>query len=278
MIKYFRFICLMSFVAILSSCSVPTAQNFPMIDSFGQVQHILDQADATTMVFFDCDETLISAYDYLPRHFVPPLLFRLLAMIRYPRLISDKAYSEQLFSLMLQQAPRFLIEPAVVQIINKLHQQGACVLAITGMQTGSFGVIKSMPVWRANMLNDLGIILTTKFNDVIFDTLPANRNNYPGLFHGLICCNGRAKGEVIGAFLDRLKLKPDTIILFDDTDEELASLNQECAKRGIRSLCFLYTAGSKLQQTPWNICRAFKQLDYLINFQTWISDENAGVV
>ncbi len=246
---------------------------FPQIYSINEVQDQIDQADGNTFVFFDCDDTLISAPDYLPRHFTMPLLFRVLAALKHPRLIYDQAYGEKVFSLMLEKAPRFLVEPAVTTVINKLYKQGAHVLAITGMETGSFGNITSMPEWRANMLKEFGVNLSSEFEDTTFDNLKTYRNNHPALHSGLICCNQRFKSEVIGAFLDHFKLKPETIILFDDSHEELVSLQEECNKRGIKALCYHYKAASHITHQSWNTWSALKQLDYLLEHEQWLADD-----
>ncbi|MBS1988534.1 DUF2608 domain-containing protein [Candidatus Dependentiae bacterium] len=246
---------------------------FPQIYSINEVQDQLNQADDSTFVFFDCDDTLISAQDYLPRHFVMPTLFRVLAALKHRRLIYDRAYGEKVFSLMLEKAPRFLIEPAVTKAINKLYKQGAHVLAITGMETGSFGNIKSMPEWRANMLKEFGVNLSNEFKDTTFDNLKPYRNNYPVLHSGLICCNQRFKSEVIMTFFDHFKLKPETIILFDDSHEELVSLQEECNKRSITALCYHYKAASQIKHQPWSTWQALKQLDYLLEHEQWISDD-----
>jgi hypothetical protein len=48
-------------------------QKFPQIDSYQQVLHVFKQCNANTLVLFDVDDTLISAYDVMARDFDWPL-------------------------------------------------------------------------------------------------------------------------------------------------------------------------------------------------------------
>ncbi|MBY0353571.1 DUF2608 domain-containing protein [Candidatus Babeliales bacterium] len=245
---------------------------FPQIYSINQVQDELAQANSSTFVFFDCDDTLITADDYLPRTFYLPLSLRVLTLLKHPSLLFKNGKGERLYSLMLEQAPRKLVEPEVTNVIKKLHTQGAHVVGITGMETGTYGLIKSTQAWRANMLKDFGVVLCNEFENVTFDTLPTYRNNHPVLYDGLICCNHIPKGTLIGAFLDRFKLKPSTIILFDDTHDELVSLQEECAKRNIRAICYHYKAVSRLYNQKFNVWHSLKQIDHLIEHSAWLPD------
>ncbi|MBX9831169.1 DUF2608 domain-containing protein [Candidatus Babeliales bacterium] len=245
---------------------------FPQVYSVNQVKDELAQANSSTFVFFDCDDTLITADDYLPRTFYLPLSLRLLMLLKHPSLLFKKGEGERLYSLMLEQAPRKLVEPEVVNVIKNLHAQDAHVLGITGMETGRFGIFENLPAWRADMLKDFGVVLCNEFENVTFDNLPLYRNNYPALHNGLICCNQIPKGTLIGAFLDHFKLKPSTIILFDDTHDELVSLQEECAKRNIKAVCYHYKAVSRLYNQQFNLWHTLKQIDHLIEHSSWLPD------
>ncbi|QQR48952.1 DUF2608 domain-containing protein [bacterium] len=245
---------------------------FPQVYSINDIQDELAQADSSTFVFFDCDDTLITASDFLPRTFVLPLPLKILTLIKHPSLFLDPKAGENLFSIMLEKAPRKLTEPALADVIKKLHTQGAHVLGITGMETGKFGVIESMPAWRATMLKDFGIVLSNEFENITFDQLPRYRNNAPVLYNGLICCNQQAKGTLIGAFLDHFKLRPSTIVLVDDSHEELVSLQEECTRRHIKAICYHYKATSHAQHKPFRLWHALKQIDHLFEHHAWLAD------
>ncbi|MBM3887134.1 DUF2608 domain-containing protein [Candidatus Dependentiae bacterium] len=245
---------------------------YPQIHTFAEARESLAMADELTFVFSDCDDTLISSSDYLPAKFSIPTSLTLLLLLKNPRLLWDKKYGESVYSMMLERAPKMLVDPEAAGFFKMLRQQGAHFLAITGMETGSFGLIQSMPAWRAGVLKNFGVPLHNGFENTVFDSLPSYRGNYPELFEGLICCNRMSKGMVIGAFLDCFKLKPMTVVLFDDSHEELESLEVECQKRGIEALCYHFKGASKIQYKPWSIWRAFRQIEHLMKHHEWLSD------
>jgi hypothetical protein len=246
----------------------------PSINSFHDVQNILARLGPDDFVFFDVDDTLLTARDHLPKRFAPPLHFQILSLARYPQLLK-KGYGEQVFSDFLLQAPRMLTENSAPQIIRQLKQQGVRVLIITGMESGSFGNIESMPAWRRVMLDQMGISFNDEFKNVTFEGFPAYRGNYPVLYNGLICCNQQAKGDVIEAFFKHFNLKPSIAVLFDDSQEELPPFNKTCLQRNITPLCFHYKGAKKITVMPWSTRLTFVQLHELIKQKRWLSDLEA---
>lgn len=279
--KYSRFILLSGVVlaSILFHNSMRQRQsaphNFTEISSFHAAEQSLALLQTGDIVFFDVDDTLISTADFLPRQFNAPFLFKAAAILRYPRLLYDPIFGENIFSKMLLKAPRILVEPSVINIITKLRAQGIIVMVITGMETGAFGLIPSMPAWRASMLEDLGVTLETQFEDTVFKKFPPYRGNYPVLYKGLLCCNQRPKGEIIAAFLEYAQLQPQQIVHFDDTAEELESTRESLKNTNIKVLGFHYTGTAQIKHECWSIWRGLKQLKHLIEFDTWIPDKIA---
>lgn len=65
-------------------------------------------------------------------------------------------------------------------------------------------------------------------------------------------------------------------MLFDDSPEELDSLEKLGAGRNIKTLLFHCRAHKAIEHPHWNIWGALKQLDNLVNQGTWISDAKAA--
>jgi hypothetical protein len=248
-------------------------QKFPQIDSYQQVLHLLKQCNANTLVLFDVDDTLISAYDVMARDFDWPLSFWVRALFWHPSLITTPGW-EHFCGIMFQQSKRFIIEPELPQIINDLKDRGCMVIGLTSMESGVLGVIPNMPEWRFEMLKDFGIQMSRSFPDASFRTLPQYRNNYPMLYKGILCCNQQNKGDVLGAFLDYFKLSPQNIVFFDDYPRYVRSVAEQCAKRKITLYGFEYTRKKKLSGV-WGTGRALLQLDYVMDHARWLSDEEA---
>ena len=259
--------------------SVEELSKYPQVHMFNQTLESLALVDSSTIVFSDCDDTLISSPDYLPATFRIPMSLMILLCLKHPWMLWHKELCGELYSLMLEKAQKILVDPEAVQFFTQLRKQGVHFLGITGMETGSHGLIQNMPAWRVGVLKNFGIPLNNEFENIVFDSLPTYRGNYPELHDGLICCNQISKGKVIGAFLDHFKLKPNIIVLFDDSHDELESLEIECQKRGIKALCFHFKGASKIKYTPWNVWQALKQFEYLMEKRVWLSDvEVRGMV
>lgn len=278
-IKKYLFLGLMG-VAIIGGylvCHMSQAKDVPdyfiKIHSFSQAKETLASLKAGDVVFFDVDDTLLSSSDLWARQFNPPFWFKVAALARYPRALYDFSFGEAVFSKMLLKAPRFVVEPAVKELIKELRAKGVIVMVITGMETGSFGLISNMPAWRASMLEALGIQLEKSFKDTSFNNFPTHRKNFPGLYQGLLCCNQRPKGEVMAAFLKYAKLRPVTVVHFDDTVEELVSSKNALQSFGFEIKGFYYTRAAAITHPHWTVRRGLKQLVHLVEHDSWLPDE-----
>lgn len=240
------------------------------ITSFEQARGQLERCGKNSLVLFDIDDTLIIAPDYLARKSIDWWLW-LRLVIAFPQFLKISNF-EDVFSLMWLYAPRILIEPHVVTMINDLKNKGCTVLGLTSMESGSFGIIPSMPVWRADMLKDLGVVFTQRYPNQTYHHLNVYRYTYPVLFEGILCTNQQPKGEVLAAFLDAHKLQPEEIIFFDDGISNLQSVGHACAKRAISCTLFLYRGGEKFSSTL-DMSSIIKQVDILMKEHRWLSDQ-----
>ncbi|MFH0898317.1 MAG: DUF2608 domain-containing protein [bacterium] len=246
------------------------------IDTYIEVQKVFDACDKNTLVTFDVDDTLITAVDVMANLEIP-LWFKIRAIARYPEILTNKTKLEFLISMIFQQARRFVFDPDIVRLIHQIQQQESMVIALTSMESGNYGVIKSMPEWRASMLKSLGIEPSKALDDVILTVFPLYRGQHPCLYKGILCANQVAKGEVLGAFLDHYHLKPLQIISFDDDASALNSITNACAQRKIAFTGYQMLGGRKLYG-QWDTKRALLQLDFLMQHNRWLSDKEADVI
>lgn len=103
--------------------------------------------------------------------------------------------------------------------------------------------------------------------------MPIYRENYPALHQGLLCCNQRAKGEVILAFLNHARLNPGTLVHIDDSIEELASTELALNASTAKTICLHYKKADEIKHPHWNIWAGLRQLKALINNQGWVADQ-----
>ena len=231
---------------------------------------LFDSCGKRDMILFDVDETLISSRDAFARGELP-LSFRLLAALKHPSILWGDNWTEY-YSHMWSQAPREIIEPSIVGRIAALRKRkGVWVFAITSMESGSYGMIPSMPEWRYRQLLAHNIRFTQRCRNAMLDKrLPSCRGTYPVFYNGILCCNQQPKGAVLDAlFTERSEIvRPHRIIAIDDDYEQLQSIGDTCAKRGIKCVLVHYTGGQRMQR-EWSLGKALHQLDTLVARGLW---------
>lgn len=245
-------------------------KNIKVIHSYQEIIESAKEWDSSTLVLFDVDDTLIYGPYLFPDGFLNQLWFRIRFLLRYPWLVSPPLF-EEYYSLMWQQAKRVVVEPEVVPLIQDLHKNGAMVIGLTAMETGSYGVIESLPKWRADMLTDFGITFTRTFENTTFSALKAYRSEYPELYEGILCCNWQPKSVVVGAFLDKYHLKPSKIVFFDDQYSRVKDIADFCEQQNIPFEVYQYLGADRLYP-QWDMQKALAQVDSLVQHRTWLAD------
>lgn len=234
------------------------------INSFQEVNFNAITSD--TLVVFDVDETLIKQVDnyVLNEHNSEVKKFTQRIFTRFSEEQQDLFYG-----IMLSEAARPLIEPYIVDTVNKLKQRNILVIACTAMNTGKLATFDRLEVWRYNHLKSLGFEGSFEDQDIAFPIFKTN----PVFYRGILATDRETKGNVIGAFLDHMHLHPKKIIMFDDNDDYLKTVLNECCKRGIAFVGYNYLGGD--YTVPWDEELGLFQANYLIEHHHWISDTQA---
>ncbi|MDP4155670.1 MAG: DUF2608 domain-containing protein, partial [Bacillota bacterium] len=223
------------------------------IHSFNDVD--FSTIEPNTLVVFDVDETLTQPTDtYLINEHSPQAeAFKKKLFQQHPEVKDWNG----LASIMLQEAPRPLIEPVVVQKIKELEARGILVIACTGMNTGPYGSLPTLEEWRYKHLKSLGF--QGSYGDLIFKVKGLEQN--PVFYKGILATDTELKGPILGAFLDQVRLTPHKIVMFDDHLHFLESVQRECEKRGIAFHGYQYQGA---HAKPWDEALIQFQADYLI--------------
>ena len=245
-----------------SSYSPSIEPNYSLTETLGELKECTD----TTLITFDVDDTLTTAHDPLFQnrddHY--PWLFRLQVALRYPQLL-NRSHWEKAVSVAYLESKYTLIEPAITKFIQALQNQGCKLIALTSMETGTFGVIPSFEQWRANILQELGINFDRSFNkDFVLNDLAKHRNRYPVFYKGILCANQEDKGQVLQAFTQSMHIRPTTIISFDDNLKALISIEKVCRIMGINFKGYHYLGGKEGLE-PWNSQKALQRLDQIMS-------------
>ena len=92
--------------------------------------------------------------------------FRKKLFVKHPEIKNWDIYAD----ISLREIERRLIEPMIIQKISELQERGVKVIACTFMNTGKYGILEKMEVWRYEHLASFGFY--GSFSDLIID-LPA---------------------------------------------------------------------------------------------------------
>ncbi|HBR70631.1 TPA: hypothetical protein DIC20_01940 [Candidatus Dependentiae bacterium] len=234
------------------------------IDSFKEAQTILATVDPQSLIIFDIDETLLSPADV-------PFQSWFFSSKR------GKAFTEKA-AQRVRDFKNIVIEPSIIDIIQNLENRKIKTIALTYCDTGAFGggIIPSLPQWRYEDLKKEGIDFSPSFGDqeIIFEHLTSKANRHPMFYKGILLTDAFSKGEILGAFLDRVNWKPSNVIFFDDRLNYLESVEEEMKKRGIPFKGYLYKGA---QHLPRKIDKEILdiELQHLKEHDEFISDEEA---
>lgn len=223
-------------------CRSKRALSYPIhtLHSWTQAVSLFEEQLPETLVILDVDRTLI--VPDLTDMFAQgrsgwPSWLKDHIIATHPQLAIDANW-ELFYSIVWQHAPRHLIEKEVIDAIAVAHQHECHVIALTAVESGAYGLIPSMPLWRHEMLSSLGFFFSTVFPDVVLDQLPAHRATHPVLYKGILYCNSRPKGEILKEFLRLTSYAPPHIVFIDDDEANLHSVADTCIQLNIP--CSLY--------------------------------------
>ena len=255
--------------------AINTAGDIRKIHSFGQASEVLASVDHGTLVLFDVDATIT----------VPgsPMLWANVIKIHgqwleqlYDEVFKKSARSkEYLQSIWQDQEIPKLVESDIVHIIANLQERQVPVFALTAIMTGSYYSIPSLPEWRYAKLKQVTIDFKHEdFSDHIFTNLPMYDEQYPLFYKGILFSTVVSKGDVLGAFLDRIEWEPTLVIFFDDNLMRVQEVESEMNKRKIPFIGYHYHGIECLTDKLNKEIAAF-QLNYLVQYERWIMEDEA---
>ena len=249
--KILHTLCITSCLFTLTSCNRQSCSRIESIDSLSQAEQAFNDADNKTLIVFDVDETLVMPADAIwqegriwevdaVKHFALPQNVKNVFNGIDPHdlnIVSDRMLNTEFKT----------VEPTTGSIVKSLQDRHLKVIALTNFGPGPFGHIPSLKEWRRSQLSANGIDFETSFPGLAltFSCLPATQSGYPEFYKGILFGANNPKGTVLGAFLDQLDYKPTKIIVIDDKEKYLTSIQQELAKRHISFQGFLYKGAEK---------------------------------
>jgi hypothetical protein len=232
------------------------------VSTITSYQDPLPDVNEDTLVLFDVDDTLITSPALNPNYFT--WWFKVLFILRYPTYIFTNW--ENAYSLLWTTVPFTLTEPSVIDVIKRFQEKRAIILALTSMESGSYGVIESMPAWRYTMLKDMGITLRDYYEKPeVYKNFPEYRSSYPMLYKNILCANQQDKGQVVRAFLGIFSGATwfSQIIAIDNDLNALNSIGRAC-EAGLIHYTLVHYAPKKSPDT-WNTWHALEEFKDMID-------------
>jgi hypothetical protein len=229
----------------------------------------ISQLTPNSLVIFDVDEVLIAPADAI----LTPSGWNYKTDL-WPDLLKNR----ELFSIVLKTSDFILIDPEVLQFIEKLKKRNISYIALTACRTGSMGQISSFVEWRIQQLDKLGVKFNFFYkNPYIFKHLVGVQENAPVyqngiLFTGDFAKQRNSKGKLLVDFLEHIDWKPDHVIFFDDRMYNLTALEEELAMKGISYQGYHFLANFDQPIVPEVVDL---QMNTLLHEKIWLSDEKA---
>lgn len=269
-------------IVFLASCDRHSSTQISTISSLTQAMDAFKSADDKTLIIFDVDETLIMPADAIwqkgyiwegdvTKHFA------LSEEIKNSFKDCKDGNLDEISDRMLK--VRFEpVEKITASVLQELQHRNLKVIALTNFGPGEFGHIPSLKIWRQQQLMSNGIDFESSFPSLslMFNNLPATQSGNPEFYHGILFGANNPKGIVLTTFLDQLDFKPSKIIVIDDKEKYLLSIQEELAKRSITFQGFLYT-GAEKEAAPVDLAVIEYQLEQMKKEHEYVSDINAQI-
>lgn len=137
-----------------------------------------------------------------------------------------------------------LIEPEIIAKIQILKNNNIACIACTALCSEKEGIELCMEQRHAHLK---GLGFEASYADLVFP-INIQSKRHPFFYKGILGTDSEQKGVVIGVFLDIMQIFPKNIIMFDDSLRFLQTVDQECQKREITFIGYLYRGARKYKR------------------------------
>lgn len=261
--------------AFIWTCLFASTQLFGVVihaPNLDVIEKCISDLDENALVVFDVDYTLLVPMDCIlapagEEHFQ-----------KFMKKLRDlQEEGEILGSRISLQAQVTLVDKKILSLLKSLKQRHVKVIALTAMPTGRLGDVSNAEEWRVRQLASLGIYLDCSFpkiDSLVLEDFQGKKTQ-PVFKQGVLASAKYPKGQVLCAFLKKIRWKPSKVIFVDDRMEYIDSVECELDKENINHTSFHYTAATdKSCQLDQKL--ADFQFEYLLQQGIWLSDEEAA--
>lgn len=237
---------------------------------------VLKNAPADALMIFDVDEVLVYPENIVQLQVAAP--FWEATMDNLEKRLG-KPTRDLLHSIMLLQSKWQLTDPEIPKLIQELQLQKIRMIALTAFRSGEMGKLQSVEDWRSGHLkkHNIDLSITAAMPKDYFEITQLTKvsgKNYPVYKDGIIYTNHYPKGEVLGAFLAQMNLKPKSIIFIDDKLSNILSVENFCNTAHIK---YIGVHDNRIikNHNIFNKSLGEYQFDHLERHHVWLSDLEA---
>lgn len=258
LIRYILFLILMhTGVVMATGNDIVTAKNL------SEIQKYLEKIPSDSTIFFDVDDTIITPISKAFRNVSPGNLIDEIKQNKNAYANFDTILSNWRLERKVQ-----LVDSNIPALILSLKSKYP-VYALTKMEGGAFGNIKSMEEWRANELKSLGVEFSENSTISSRKTTPHG----PIFYKGIFITGAGSKSQLLEFYMN--SLQPKYIVLIDDREEQLLDIQQFCLNHKLPFLGIYFTAVKHFPEKADPKVVEF-QKQYLLKHEHWLEDEEAA--
>jgi len=244
----------------------------PSIEAYNitPVKTFLENAQTNDLVVFDVDCTLFIPEDLSLRP--AGKAFFLKQFAEFSKTMPEEQIKLLGSKILLERSIRH-VEEDTLHLVQSLQTRNIKTIALSSLFTGRFGQISYMEEWRIAELKKLGYDFTSAFprySHIVFGDI-IRKDSLPIFKDGVLFSARHSKGEILQAFLRRIKWTPKRVIFIDDSLESLESVSEAMEQDGIAYVGIHYRAHEKLDGV-FSEAVAMKQFDHLKIKEKWLSD------
>lgn len=248
--------------------ALTSAISWKKITNITQIQSVLQNADAETLVVFDVDYVIIAPKDLLGRPKAKSV--RQPIFQEYKDQYGKKRVQEIWINYMIQ-GERELVEPEVKNIIDNLKADQISTIALTAIGTQPVGPVQDPIKQRLQDLNQQGI----SFNFVKASKAKQWAHD-SGFYQGIIFSGKQDKGEALQYYIEHIHTtKIKQVVFVDDDERNVESVIKMCEELGLECHGFHYVAEVFEKDPPLNPELARLQIKTLDQQKIWMPDEKA---
>lgn len=180
-----------------------------------------------------------------------------------------------LWSTLKNSSPNILFSEQTRKQIKSIQNRKIPVIALTKVSAGIGKIKDKIENDRINLLLNLNINFDDTFKINQLNLIDSNNENSKPIFKkGILFADKGTKGDTLKAFLDKIKYRPNEIIMIDDQLDYLKSVSKILESLNINFIGIHYRAHEKFIQKPKNKLNKL-QINHYFKHKQWLIDSKA---